>query len=157
MDSKEEIKTQVPETSKMVLKMPKLSMPNPTVVVLGVLLLAALIFGAIFFKKYKDASGDPQKLAQRQTQDLVNQIGKIILLPTGETPTVATVSDLAPLKDQPFFANAKVGDKVLIYATAKKAFLYDPVANKIVEVAPVTDGQPQAAAPEQTTTTPAKK
>ena len=36
--------------------------------------------------------------------------------------------------------NAKVGFKVLIYTQAKKAILYDPGANKIVEVAPVNIG-----------------
>ncbi|MFH0749560.1 MAG: hypothetical protein V1917_01425, partial [Candidatus Gottesmanbacteria bacterium] len=36
-----------------------------------------------------------------------------------------------------FFANAKNGDKVLVYMNAKKAFLYDTVADRILEIGPV--------------------
>ena len=62
---------------------------------------------------------------------------------------MATVSDLEKLKDQPFFAKAKIGDKVLIYTDAKKAILYDPVNDKIVEVAPINIGNSNPAeAPE---------
>jgi hypothetical protein len=32
--------------------------------------------------------------------------------------------------------NAKTGYKVLVFSVAKKAILYDPVLNKIIEVAP---------------------
>ena len=31
----------------------------------------------------------------------------------------------------------KNGDKVLIYSQAGKAYLYDPVINKLLEVAPI--------------------
>ena len=71
----------------------------------------------------------------------------MIVLPEDEIPTVATVSDPEKLKEQPFFSDAKKGDKVLIYANAKKAILYDPMANKIVTVAPINIG------PEDTKTT----
>lgn len=73
------------------------------------------------------------------TEDMVAKVGKLILLPSGETPTLATVSDLSKLKDQPFFANAKQGDIVLLYATARKAYLYDPIQNMLIEVAPISD------------------
>ncbi|OGN17447.1 MAG: hypothetical protein A3F48_04405 [Candidatus Yanofskybacteria bacterium RIFCSPHIGHO2_12_FULL_41_9] len=64
----------------------------------------------------------------------------MLVLPTDEQPTVATVTDLEALKGQPFFLNAKIGYKVLIYTKAKKAILYDPQARKIVEVAPINLG-----------------
>jgi len=65
-------------------------------------------------------------------------VGRIIVLPNDEEPTVATVTDPEKLRDQVFFANAKAGDKVLIYTKARKAYLYDPIAGKLVEVAPIT-------------------
>jgi hypothetical protein len=75
-----------------------------------------------------------------ETEDvkgLVDQVGKLVVLPENETPTVATVADPAALKDQPFFAKAKKGDKVLIFTKAQRAILYDPVAHKIVEISPI--------------------
>ncbi len=83
---------------------------------------------------------DPQKVAQEEVQGLVERVGRLIILPEGEEPTIATVSDPQKLQGQSFFANAKVGDKVLIYTNAKKAILYDPVEDRIIEVAPVNIG-----------------
>ena len=73
-------------------------------------------------------------------QATIDAAGKLISLPAGETPTVATVSDLAPLKDQPFFKDAQIGDKVLVFKESEKAILYRPSTNKIVTVAPLTGG-----------------
>lgn len=83
---------------------------------------------------------DTQKAAQEEINKIVDDVGKLIVLPKGEVPTIATVTDLKQLKDQPFFDNAKVGDKVLIYTKAQKAILYDPSSNKIVEMAPLNTG-----------------
>ena len=79
------------------------------------------------------------------------------MLPTGETPTIATVTDASKLKDQAFFTNAVTGDKVLIYTNAKKAFLYRPSTNKIINIAPVNLGSGTGAAPAATTPTTTKK
>ncbi|HVZ24207.1 MAG TPA: hypothetical protein VG871_24210 [Vicinamibacterales bacterium] len=80
-----------------------------------------------------------EQAAAREVQDIVARVGRLIELPEGETPTVATVTDPDKLADQPFFANAKKGDDVLLYTKAKKAYLYDPAADKLVDVAPITD------------------
>lgn len=61
-------------------------------------------------------------------------------LPPDEKPTIATVSDLEKLKDQQFFANARIGNKVFIFTQAKKAILYDVENNRIIEVAPLNMG-----------------
>ena len=42
------------------------------------------------------------------------------------------------MKGQTFFVQARNGDKVLIYSKAQEAILYDPVANKIVSVGPIS-------------------
>ena len=91
-------------------------------------------------------STSPEQQAQAETQALLAKVSELILLPTDEQPTIATVADPEKLVDQPFFKNAHKGDKVLIYTTAKKAFLYDPVAHKIIEVAPVSIGSETAGA-----------
>lgn len=87
---------------------------------------------------------DPNFEAKQEVASLVEKVGQLITLPSDEQPTIATVTDLDALKDQPFFANAAVGDKVLIYTNASKAILYRPSDNKIIEKAPlqVDSGKP---------------
>lgn len=118
-------------------------------VIVGVLLLILLsaVPSYYFYKQYQKVQKqllDPALAAKEQTFALVVAVGKLIELPKGEDPTVATISDKEKLKDQPFFNNAKNGDKIIIYTNAKKAILYDPVANKIIDVAPVNIGSPSA-------------
>lgn len=81
---------------------------------------------------------NPGKYARAETDRLIQRVGSLTQLPAGELPTVATVNNPERLKSQRFFANAKVGDKVLIFTNARYAILYDPVANKILESAPVS-------------------
>ena len=107
------------------------------------LFIVVIVASGAAYYFYNEASGlkdDPNKTAREETDKLVAQVGKLIVLPEGEVPTVATVSDPEKLKDQPFFARAKTGHKVLIYTNARKALLYDPENNKIVEVAPINIG-----------------
>lgn len=108
------------------------------IVISLVALLIISIAGMAYF--YQKANADPQKVAQKELNDAIVAIGRLIVLPANETPTLATVSDPEKLKDQAFFINAKKGDKVLIYTVARKAILYSPSLNKIVEVAPVNVG-----------------
>ena len=75
---------------------------------------------------------------EMEVQELVEAVGKLIVLPANEEPTVATVTDPEKLEGQLFFRNAKVGHKVLIYTQAAKAYLYDPEIGKLIEVAPIT-------------------
>lgn len=104
-------------------------------IIVVVILLGA---GGYVFATRGGWLGGPVPTAADETADLVSRVGKHLVLPENETPTSATVTDLSKLKDQPFFAKAKIGDRVLIYTTSRKAILYDPVADLIVEVAPVT-------------------
>ena len=104
------------------------------------LLILVLTPSYYFYSKYQQLkkTQTDSSLAEKESQDLIIKVDKLILLPKGETPTIATVSDIEKLKKQIFFANAVNGDKVLIYPKAKKAILYDPFLNKIIEVGPLT-------------------
>ena len=105
-----------------------------------VLAIAGSIGSVYFFQKYQAAEkkiSEAKLISEQDVRALVAKVGKLIKLPEGELPIIATITDLGKWKDQPFFANAKLGDKVLLFMKAKKAFLYDPVNNLIVEVGPV--------------------
>jgi hypothetical protein len=80
---------------------------------------------------------NPQEANEEEVNQLVEQVGKLIVLPEDEKPTVATVSDKEKLKETTFFSKAENGDKVLIYVNAKKAILYRPSSQKIIEVATI--------------------
>ncbi|KKT35428.1 MAG: hypothetical protein UX12_C0031G0009 [Candidatus Collierbacteria bacterium GW2011_GWC1_45_47] len=84
---------------------------------------------------------DPQEKAKAETKALVAQVSKLVVLPTGEEPVVATVTDKEKLKDQPVFEKAENGDKILIYGNAKKAYIYSPSKNVVVDVIPVNIGE----------------
>jgi myo-inositol-hexaphosphate 3-phosphohydrolase len=116
--------------------------------------VVAVVFGGYFYYQWSLLKQNPQAVAQQETTDLMAKVGKLLVLPEGETPTVATVSDPEALKDQAFFTKATKGDKVLIYTTAKKAILYSVTLNKILEVAPLNIGEGQkAVTPKPATTT----
>jgi|SRR3989344_7360039 len=94
----------------------------------------ALIGGGIFtFYKFR---------APPQTQKLTEEVGKLIDLPIGEEPTVATITDITKLTKQDFFQKAENGDVVLIYSQAKKAYLYSPTLKKILDVQPINTASP---------------
>lgn len=100
---------------------------------LSVLFIVALSTSVYFYRQAHGTTKDPQK----DLEQTIKLVGKHIVLPTGEVPTMATVSDPEKLKDQPFFINATKGDKVLIYAQSQKAILYNPTTDRIIEVAPI--------------------
>lgn len=109
--------------------------------ILGVLLIAG---GTVYTVRQKPEIFGLSKgpaLLQAEVSLLVNQVGRLISLPTDEVPTVATVTDIERLKDQLFFANGKNGDKVLIYTNARKAILYRPSEKRIIEVGAVNINQ----------------
>lgn len=84
-------------------------------------------------------NNDPVLVAKRQTDDILKKVGALMQLPTGETPTIANVSDADKARQQSnFFKDAQNNDKVLMYVNAKQAILYRPSTNKIVLVAPLT-------------------
>ena len=105
------------------------------VLVVIALALAALTF--YFFRQYQNIKKNPNQVAQAEIDAVVANVSKIIDLPKDETPTLATVQDKDKLKDQPFFAQAQNGDKILIYTKSKKAIIYRPKDNILVNVGPI--------------------
>lgn len=74
-------------------------------------------------------------------QKVIEQVSKVMDLPSDETPSIATVLDKTKLSDQAFFARAEDGDKLLLYTGAQKAILYRPSSKTIIEVMPLIISQ----------------
>ena len=127
-------------------RMPKLRLPaNKKQLYTGLIILIAIIPTIYFYVQNKNTENKLNNLQQKsQASDdlntVIDQIGKLVILPTGEQPTLATVSDITKLKGQPFFTNAANGDRILVYPKVKKVILYRPSLNKIVEMAPLGSG-----------------
>lgn len=119
------------------------ALPISSLMFLLIAILGSSSAGYFYFK-YQEVKKDAKLFGiesadgtkEEEAKKLVAQIGAIMLLPEGETPTVATVIDLDALAGQPFFVNAKVGDKVLVYSEAHKAILYRPSDGRIIEAMP---------------------
>jgi hypothetical protein len=101
---------------------------------LFVFFIGAIGFGGYFYFQYKKVLKNSSVGAQSETKALTEKIGKFVDLPTDEDPTIAEVKDTEKLKGQIFFSSAQNGDKVLIYSKKKKAVLYRPETNKVIEV-----------------------
>ncbi len=126
--------------------------------------LALLVVGGtayFFYSQSRALKSEVDKLKNQSTstqaeenKKLVSQVGTLMSLPESEDPTIATITDREKLKDQNFFAKSENGDRVLIYPQARKAILFRPSTNKIIEVAPVNIGATQSAQTAGSTTTP---
>lgn len=125
--------------------------------VIGLVILLFLIATApsyYFYTKFLAAQKASQKSTEptsEEAKQLKEKVGKLMELPVGEEPTIATVTDADKLRSQAFFTHAQNGDRVLIFPNTKKAVLYRPSINKIIEVGPVNIGTPSAQLADQYT------
>ncbi len=124
--------------------------------VLIALILIIVVLGAFLYTQGTSVNSILQntQTSQQQTQNLIQKVGDLMLLPTNETPQVATVTDVSKLSGQPFFARAQNGDKVLIYQNAAEVILYRPGINKIIAVAPLNAPTSSQSASQTLTPTP---
>ncbi len=103
-----------------------------------IVLLVVIVAGVAAYQYYTfQKKVNAQVNLPSEPDVLIKQVGSLMELPLDEEPTIATVSDVTKLKDQQFFHSAENGDKVLIYQKAKKAILYRPSTEKIIDVGPV--------------------
>jgi hypothetical protein len=108
---------------------------------LVLIILFLVIAGTAFYfynqnRETLSLLNNPTQASEAETKDLTEKVGKLMTLPD-EKPSIISVIDKEKVKDQPFFAKAENGDKVLVFTAAKKAILYRPATNKIIEVGPV--------------------
>ena len=87
-----------------------------------------------------------EKLSDEQVAELIERVGRFLVLPRDEQPSVAAISDAVSLSQrQVFYENAKDGDILIVYSN--KAIIYDAEADKLVNVGPIvrTDVAPTTA------------
>ena len=118
-----------------------------------IILLIVLGFSAFYFYKKANTANPNNKI---DTKNLVEKISKHVLLPYEETPSVATVADPNLLKDQPFFVDTLVGDKVLMYTNEKKAILYRPSIDRVINITVIDLNATAPASPSQINATTSK-
>ena len=122
-------------------------------ILIVIVVIGSLGVAGYFYNQYKEIKNNPNKISLDEINSLTTVIGKFMDLPMDETPTLATVTDKEKLKDQDFFKKSENGDKILIYANARKAILYRPSTQKVIEFAPLLIGNSgQDATPTETPT-----
>ena len=73
---------------------------------------------------------------------VMSNIGRHVVLPSDEMPALLTVTDPAKVNTQ-FLKQAQSGDKVLVYQKYKRAIIYRPSLDKIVDIGPVIIENPK--------------
>lgn len=66
-----------------------------------------------------------------------DRVARHFVLPQGEDPALATVTDKSLLKT-PFLQQANNGDKLLIYQKAQRVIIYRPSLDRIIDIGPVS-------------------
>ena len=74
----------------------------------------------------------------QELADIIARTGRHLLIPEGDEPTLATITDAQALaSQQSFFRNAVNGDKLLIFPKANQAVIYSPSRDVLVNVGPI--------------------
>lgn len=102
--------------------------------------------------KFLSSPAGQEELAKRSTDQVVNALSKLALLPE-EEPVIATITDVTALASQSaFYLKAENGDKLVVFPQAQQAYIYSPGRNKIVNVGPlIIEGNQQQAGLEEGT------
>ncbi len=100
------------------------------------LLVASVAVAGYFFWQYRQTKELADNPTQAEVERVVDLVAQHVVLPE-ETPTVATVTSVEELRDQPFFKNAQNGYQVLVYQQTGLAVLYDPNNDRVVNMAQI--------------------
>src|SRR3989338_3056469 len=98
-----------------------------------------------YFVKYQKAAqqisflSSPEgqiELNKQEVARIISEVSRHIVLPEGQTPTIANIQDAESLiAQQPFFAGTQNGDVVLFYTD--KVFVYSPARDRLLNVGPL--------------------
>lgn len=126
-------------------KTPKKKKPIGTVVKIVIVLILLGALGGVGYMYYTtrqelnllSSPGGQQELSRREVESIKVSLGKLTLLPD-EDPLLATIIDAQYLATQSaFYQNAENGDKLVVFAQARKAYIYSPSRHIIVNSGPL--------------------
>lgn len=119
-------------------------LPVPSFAI-GIIILVSAYATYSVIIKYPDTFGliKGPSIIKKEEKALIAEISRTLNLPRDEEPTIATVSEPDKLKDQSFFKESQVGDRVIIYQNSKKVILYRPSEKRVIEVGVVNIDQQQ--------------
>ncbi len=110
---------------------------NKTERILTVVIVVLLSLGVYLSLSVWDIKKSLDK-QEYTDQELIEDVGKLILLPKDESPIITTLRDGVTInRDLEFFRNAKNDDKLIVFRSSGKAILYRPSDKIIVEVSSV--------------------
>jgi hypothetical protein len=120
-------------------------------IVLGGLSIVGVAVAFVVLHSHHANTPAASGLAEEQA--VAAKVSKHYILPTNETPALATVTDSKKL-NTPFLKNAKDGDEILIYQKNRIVIIYRPGVDRIVGVGPVTIDTPPTPGNNQSQTFP---
>ncbi|MDP3880703.1 MAG: hypothetical protein Q8Q32_00785 [bacterium] len=132
------------------------------IVVTIIVLVIVVLLGFWFFNQQQTpvvevGSGEDAQLTEEQIANVIAAVRRHIVLPEDEEPLVATIINVDELiAEQPFYQGASNGDILIIYGSVAKALIYDPRADRLVNVGPVEVQQDASATVPPETTVPAE-
>ena len=107
-----------------------------TKLVIAIIIILVIVGGGLYqAQKLNNATSENGKLTPSAVNDLIAEVGDKMMLPKGETPTIATVTDVTKLEGQPFYRNAQNGDLLIVIGSTKQVLLYRRSIHKIINFA----------------------
>lgn len=109
-----------------------------------ILIVLALLIGSVllYVKNKTPYPEKAQKMQMMENKKTLESVQKLMIIPN-EDPIIATINEAETLiKEQAFYANSQNGDKLIIFPKAKKAVIYSPKDNKVVNSGPFSINNP---------------
>lgn len=120
-------------------------------ILIAIIVVLIIIAGGVYYWTQPKPTGE---VSTAETKAMLEKLQRHIILPTDETPQIGQIDDpVQAAKAQPFVAGAQKGDLLIVYVKARKAIVYSPSRDLIVNVGPVSVNPDQPASSATTPTT----
>lgn len=102
-----------------------------------ILLILVLGGGGVYYYFFKSPAKQP--VTSAEVASVLKKLERHIILPTDEQPEIGRIDDpIEAVKNQPFVTGAQKGDLLIVYVKARRAIVYSPSRDIIVNVGPIS-------------------